>query len=88
MCNDQHAHESTIPKTKCIREQLQDEVGIVRTIFEAIRFLGDTVKIQNRMLKNIGGNTAALGGGKVVALAIIALAVVPAIADVSYVDPW
>ena len=36
-----------------IREQFQDEVGIVLTTFEAIRFLGDTVKIQNRMFKNI-----------------------------------
>ena len=70
-----------------IREQLQDEVGIVLTTFEAIRFLGDTVKIQNRMFKNIGGTTAALGGGRVVALTEIALAVVPAIADVSHVDP-
>lgn len=88
MCNDQHTHESTTPKTKYICEQLQDEVGIVLTTFEGIRFLGDTVKIQNRMFQNIGGNTSALGGGKVVALTEIALAVVPAVADVSHVDPW
>lgn len=86
MCNDQHAHESTIPKTKYIREQLQDEVGVVLTTFEAIRFLGDTVKIQNRMFKSIGGTTAALGGGEVVAPTEIALVVVPAVADMSHVD--
>lgn len=62
-------------------------MGIVLTTLEAKRFLGDTVKIQNRMFKNIGENTAALGGGKVVALTEIALAVVSAVADVSHVDP-
>ena len=35
-----------------IREQLQDEVGIVLTTLEAIRFRSDTEKIQNRMFKS------------------------------------
>lgn len=46
--NSQHKHKLTTGKTKCIREQLQDEVNIVLTMkkaFEAICPLGDTEKV-------------------------------------------
>ncbi|CAN0114023.1 unnamed protein product [Ectocarpus sp. 12 AP-2014] len=71
MRNDRYAHELATGKTNHIREQLQDEVGIVLTMkeaFEAIRPLGDTETIElsdkmtdisYRMFKKMGGGTTA-----------------------------
>lgn len=96
MRKSQNERELTTGRNKFIREQLQDEVGIVLTMkdaFEAIRPLGDTQKIelydkmsdiQYHMFRKLGKTTHETEG---TAPTETVLAVATAVVETPHVDP-